>query len=72
MTPQEKLRQAATLIEEATAVLPDEHTHCKCCDRPVYANWSAKQARDAMGLLPEKLRRIAGGTAFQKRMERVA
>ena len=72
MTPQDKLRHAATLIEEATAALPLGHKHCACCDRPVYDNWTAKQANDAIGALPDKLRRIAGGQAFDKRRERVA
>lgn len=72
MTPQDKLRHAATLIEEAAGHLDTSHAHCKCCDRPVYANWSAKQANDALTPLPEKLRRIAGSRAFEKKLERVA
>jgi hypothetical protein len=66
MSPQEKLRRAATLIDEVVISTPDISHTCACCDRIVYRNWAAHQIHDQLKNVPDKLRRLAGSDeAFQ-------
>ena len=64
MTPKEKLLRAAMLIEEVLASLKVNAKPCTCCERVTILNWPVKAAKDALGLIPERLRRAANSEAF--------
>lgn len=59
-TPAEKLAMAAVLIESAAESLDLDSEVCSCCGHIKHRNRAARQVRDSLRELPERLRRCAG------------
>lgn len=55
MTPQEKLRKAASLVSEVCKGLEVESRACRCCERVTFPNWPAKVVSDKLATVASRL-----------------
>ena len=63
MTPQEKLRKAASLVSEVCKGLEVESRACRCCERVTFPNWPAKVVSDKLATVAGAVDRFEAGGA---------